>query len=101
MPTVNIQGLIERLVDPTGKSEAVERILAPRLRDLDGAVIGLLDNRKGNGDHILDGVAEGILQYHPSVQITRFKKRIFSRPAEPEVMAALRECSAVIEAIGD
>jgi hypothetical protein len=90
------------LVLPTDDRTGEARRLAPRLEALAGVRLGLLDNRKGNANVLLERVAEKLMAEH-GVQDCHFEEKpIFSRPAPEGQLARLAEtCAAVITAIGD
>jgi hypothetical protein len=75
--------------------------LAPRLDQLAGARIGLLDNRKGNANVLLEQVGAQLEPRGASVG-ARVEKRIFSRPASDAELEQLRAgADAVVTAVGD
>jgi hypothetical protein len=89
-----------KLVDPVVPPTAMSASLAPRLRTLDGAQIGLWANMKLNSAellreveaelrsrHAIGGVVAGI--YHPA------------RVMRPNEWGALDTCDAVVLANGD
>jgi hypothetical protein len=90
-----------RTLVPIGQADAAAEILAPRPSSLDGAVIGLYANVKGNSDRFLDALADLLAE--------RFAVRQFIRRTEGEVgmgadgpydeMAA--RCDLVIAGVGD
>lgn len=84
--------------DPTVE----ERVrLAPRPATLDGKRIGLLNNTKGNADHLLERIALRLRERYAITDFVRLTKPIFSRVAPDEQLAQLRECDLVITAIAD
>lgn len=91
------------LVDPTGGAGRTgRRQLAARPPDLDGRVLGLLDNGKGNAGPLLDDLAEELGRRFQLAGVVRIRKPVFSRPAPDELIAQLAEgCGAVVTAIGD
>lgn len=75
--------------------------LAPRPSDLSGRRIGLLNNSKGNADHLLERVALRISERYRGVAFLRLTKPIFSRVAPDDQLEQLRHCDVVITAIAD
>jgi hypothetical protein len=88
-------------VSPVDQRDADALAPAPRLSGLAGARLGLLDNRKGNGDVLLERLAERLAGDGARVGV-RVEKRIFSRPASAEDLDRLvAGADAVLTAIGD
>lgn len=75
--------------------------LASRKPSLAGRTIGFLWNTKGNADVYLDEIANLLERQHPGIRRVSVEKKSASMPMEPEVMAALVECDAVVNAFGD
>ena len=75
--------------------------LAPGAGTLDGRVLGLLDNRKGNADHLLRRLAERLGQRYALRDVVYLTKPIFSRPAPADQLARLKQCDAVLTALAD
>lgn len=89
------------LVSPVDSRAADAVTLAPRRDDLDGCRLGLLDNRKGNANVLLELVAAELAQ-DGARAAELVEKRIFSRPASAGDLARLRsQADAVITAVGD
>lgn len=53
-----------RVLVPTLRSAAGEGVLAPRVRDLKGATIGLLSNGKPNSMKLLRAIGSRLVQNH-------------------------------------
>jgi hypothetical protein len=88
------------LLDPTGERRAVERPGAPRLPDLTGRAIALLDISKPRGDVFLDRLAARLGERGATVR--RYTKPTFAKPAPPDLRRRIaQECDAVIEALAD
>ena len=92
-----------RILDPTVSAEAtLDTAVAKRLADLDGKVLGLLNNGKVNGDHLLDLVRARLAARYRLRDVVVIRKASASRVAEDADLARLaRECDAVVTAIGD
>jgi hypothetical protein len=96
-----------RLVDPTltGPASTRRRLQAPRLRTLDGAVIGLLANGKTNAMPLLDAVLERLEATHDIERVIRFTKEgpnASGTPIPDGPLAMMAEhCLAIISAVGD
>ena len=74
---------------------------AQRPATLDGKRIGLLNNSKGNADHLLERVALRLGERYREVEFLRLTKPIFSRVAPDDQLEQLRKCDLVITAIAD
>lgn len=89
------------LVDPTDRP--VKRLVAPpRLDSLAGKRPGLLDNRKGNGDRLLDRIGQVLVEQYGTLEPHRTTKWIYSRRAADEIIEDLvARCDFVVTAVGD
>ncbi len=89
------------LVSPVDVRAADAVSLAARRSDLSGCRLGLLDNRKGNANVLLELVAAELAQQGAAAGVM-LEKRIFSRPATAQNLADLAASSdAVVTAVGD
>jgi hypothetical protein len=89
------------VLDPTARSTGAPTRLAPPLRALAGARVGLLDNGKVNVDRFLDHVADVLRTVHGVGDVVRERKSNMSAPAPDAVLGQLAACDAVISAVGD
>ena len=90
-----------RILDPTfDAGEAIEETVS-RLVSLSGRTVGLLNNRKLNVDKLLDHIEELLRTQHDVSHVVRIDKPDASRPAPDDVIGDLKECDAVISAVGD
>ena len=83
---------------PTGEIETPVHALAPRLRDLRGARIGVLDNHKEFADIVLRGIADK-LQREYGVQTKIWRKDYLGKPS-PFAKEMAASCDAVINGVG-
>jgi hypothetical protein len=89
------------LIDPFG-AQKPEASGAPRLATFEGKRIGLLDNRKGNADHLLQALASRLQTQYGAGEVIIRQKATYSRQAQPEILEELaRDADFVIAAIGD
>jgi len=89
------------VLDPTAGGTTRVATMAPPLRTLAGATVGLLDNGKVNADRFLDHL-DAILRERYGVQATvRRRKPNMSAPAPAAILAELTACDAVVSAVGD
>jgi hypothetical protein len=90
-----------RVLDPRLEAEGEAITMAPALRALEGATVGLLDNAKIGTARFYDHV-EHILRSRFGVrEFIRRRKPDSSRPAPPELLGELSAADAVVSAIGD
>jgi uncharacterized protein YhfF len=91
-----------RLVVPEAPPPAA--IATGRQRDLrvDGIRLGILDNSKGNADHLLKFIIEGVKAQMNVASVVALRKPSPSIPAEKHVLDALTEqADCVISAMAD
>ncbi len=92
------------ILDPTSPSQEKRYELAPRrLRSLDGARLGLLDNSKLNAVPLLAAIGDLLKERYALKSIMmRTKGHGFSYPVEDPIADEMAEqCDVVIAAIGD
>ena len=90
-----------RVFDPTFESENTRIGASDRLESLAGRTVGLLDNRKLNVFELLNHMEEILRTQHGVTDIVRLQKPDASRPAPPEVVEQMKQCEALISAVGD
>jgi hypothetical protein len=83
---------------PTGAIETEVHALAPRLADVRGARIGVLDNHKEFAHLVLRGIA-GRLERDYGAQVTFWRKDYLGR-ASPYASEMAAGCDAVINGVG-
>ena len=93
----------EAILDPTGQSERDRAaVLAPRVADLSGIRLGLLDNAKANAACVLETLAEQLRAQHHVGDVTTFTKSYFGTPVEEDrAQEIAQSCDAVIAGVGD
>ena len=90
-----------RVLDPRAAAEGEAVRLAPPLRELSGAVVGLLDNAKIGTARFYDHL-EGILTSRFGVrEFIRRRKPDSSRPVPPTLLGELSAADAIVSGIGD
>lgn len=89
------------LYDPTVKARYEVSPLARRRGWDDTARVGLLWNSKPNADVLLAAIRERLELRHPALQFVAIDKDSASRPMSTDDFEALRDCDAVVNAIGD
>lgn len=91
-----------KLIDPTVKSAAQQRTIAPRLDSLEGKTIGLLTNSKVNADVLLRETAALFGARHQCKVLDLASKQNASAPAPGGIIKDLaQECDFLITAMGD
>ena len=101
-----MSGIVEPgviLVDPTGhRVDETESHISPRINDLRGVRLGLLDNTKANAEFILRKLADILDAKYEFSDIYYTKKHSSNLPPKPDVLADLHSNSdIVIAGIGD
>jgi hypothetical protein len=93
----------EAILDPTGMADAPRAAtLAPRVRDLSGVRLGLLDNTKANAAAVLQTVAAQLRAEHHLGEVSTFTKSYFGTPVEEDrAQEIAQSCDAVIAGVGD
>ena len=90
-----------KLLDPSNEAVPVARQTAPRPTSVKGKV-AFLDIFKRRGDVLLDRLQEALEQRLPGVEITRYVKPTFSKPAPIELRTEIRQNNDfVVEALAD
>ncbi len=93
----SVQGV--RVYVPTGAIDATAQALAPRLKSIEGARIGILDNCKEFADIVLRGVAEVLRAKHGVADIRFWQKSYLGIPS-PFAQDMAAQCDAVINGVG-
>ena len=92
--------MTEIFLDPTAELNPAAKSVLPRLSDLQGKTIGLLDINKQRGDVLLDRLE--VLFTEKGVKVKRYSKPTMTRVAPLEVKQQIAtECDAVVEALAD
>ena len=91
-----------KLIDPTARPHDDEKPLAPRLPDLRGKRIGILDNTKSNADVLMKQMASLLrLQYDASDIIHRRKAHAAIGATEELLDEMAESCDLVLLGSGD
>jgi hypothetical protein len=90
------------LVHPGAEDVPVSYALAPRMVSLEGARIGLIDNRKRHSDVFLARLQELLRERYGVAGFQYYTKDGASIATPPEVLADMaKNCDAVIHAVAD
>ena len=88
------------LLDPTSEQSPGDMVPLPRLKEVAGKTVGLLDISKPRGDVFIDRLEDLLVQR--GVQTRRYKKPTFTRVAPVELKQQIApECDAVVESLAD
>jgi hypothetical protein len=90
-----------QIVDPTDERVPIRRSLAKRPGTPVGS-IALLDISKPRGDVLMNRLEERLKERLPGVEIRRYRKPTFARPAPEDLRRRIAEENGfVIEALAD
>lgn len=91
-----------RLVIPEAPPPGAKEVGAQRSIKSDGIRLGVLDNSKGNADHLLQFIIEGVRAQMKVASVVSLRKPSPSIPAEKAVLNELTEkADCVISAMAD
>ena len=94
-------GMIE-ILDPTAEDVPEELGLSDTPFDLNGKVVGLLENRKYHADAFLSELQEILLKDYGAAKVVYETKFTYSAPCADETIQSLsQDCDVVIHAISD
>ncbi len=97
-----VQKQATTLLHPAAEDVARKQSLAPRLSDLQGVTIGLIDNHKRNADVFLAELGRVFQEEYGVAKVVSYKKPSQSMPTPDEVMDQLaEECDAIVHAVAD
>ena len=90
------------ILDPTAEDVPEELGLSPKLPDLRGKVVGLLENRKYHADSFLQELENVLVQDYGAGKVVYAKKFSYSAPCAEETLDSLSaECDVVVHSIAD
>jgi hypothetical protein len=89
------------LVNPLNEWTPQSAAPAPRLAELQGRTIALLDISKPGGSVFLDRIEHLLKERHGVAEVIREMKPTFAKPAPEAVLEKIRRADAVIEALAD
>ena len=94
--------LTTTVLNPAAEGKIAGQKLAPRLSDLRGVTVGLIDNHKRNADVYLEELAGLLKEKFGVARVINYKKDSQSIPAPGEVLDDLAsQCQAIIHAVAD
>ncbi len=90
------------VLDPCAEEVPEERGLSPGLIDLDGKVVGLLENRKYHADAFLRELEELLVHQYGAKEVVYATKFSYSAACSQETLDSLSaQCDAVIHGVVD
>ena len=90
------------IVAPDAPMEDTEQLDSGRTLGSGGIRLGVLDNSKGNADHLLNLIVEGVKKEFKVDSVVIRRKPTSSRPATDQVLDELaKEADLVISAMAD
>jgi hypothetical protein len=90
------------VLDPTSERVLADRQRCDRPAGIGGRTVALLDISKPRGNVFLDRLEELIRERLPEVEVRRYRKPTFTKPAPEALRQQIREESDfVIEALAD
>ena len=90
------------LVVPEAPAPAPAATAEQRKTGKDGLRLGILDNSKGNADHLLKFLVEGVKALVPVASVVSLRKGSVSLPAPKEILDQLTaEADFVVSAMAD
>ncbi len=90
------------VLDPTKSEDTVSGFTtAPRLKTLDGKILGVITNGKRRADTVLQYVIDNLKEDYRLSEVKWVKKPSVSHPIPPDLIAELEGCHFVLSGIGD
>jgi hypothetical protein len=91
-----------RLVIPEAPAPAATAVVDERRIEKGGIRLGVLDNSKGNADHLLKFIVDAVKSSVPVSSVVMLRKGSVSLPAPAEILDQLAaEADVVISAMAD
>ena len=86
-----------------GAEDAARKFgLAPRLSDLNGTTVGLIDNHKRNADVYIAELSRVLQEEYGVSKVVTYRKASQSIPTPDDVLDSLAaECDAIVHAVAD
>ena len=90
------------LVVPEAPAPAATAVVDERRIEKRGIRLGVLDNSKGNADHLLQFIVDGVKARMPIASVVSLRKSSVSLPAPGEILDRLTgEADVVVSAMAD
>lgn len=93
---------VTTVLHPAAEGVAQKQSLAPRLPDLQGTTVGLIDNHKRNADVYLEELGRLLQERYGVSRLVTYRKVSQSIPTPADVLDELaNQCDAIIHAVAD
>ena len=90
------------VLDPTAPRTDTPSARPWRIDNLQGKVVGFIDNSKPNFNSLVDELADVLVAQHGVARVVKVRKRAASVPADTAVLETVaKECDLVITGSGD
>ena len=90
------------LVVPEAPAPAGEAVVKERAIGKSGIRLGVLDNSKGNADHLLKFIVDSVKSAVPVASVVSLRKASVSLPAPNDILDQLaKEADVVVSAMAD
>ena len=89
------------VLDPIAPTPGQSKRLDRRLENLDGKVVGFIDNAKPNFNHLVDDLGELLVRHHGVRRIIKHRKPGQVPVAETALAEITQACDLVITGSGD
>ena len=88
--------------NPTSGPVASNMELSPRVKNLQGGVLGVIDNGKANSDTVLNRIVSDLSVRYPFKDVVTVKKHSVSHAIKDDIAQMLaQKCDFVLAGIGD
>ncbi|HEV2335997.1 MAG TPA: hypothetical protein VGS13_10900 [Stellaceae bacterium] len=92
----------DAVFDPRGRVETGRVAPAPRVKDLAGLRLGILDNTKWNASRLLRKTTSRMGERYAFAAVNYYRKESFAKVADPALIARIAaDNDIVLTAIGD
>jgi hypothetical protein len=88
--------------NPTSGPAASKMELSPRVKNLKGGVLGVIDNGKTNSDTVLNRIVSDLSVRYPFRDVVTVKKHSVSHAIKEDIAQMLaQKCDFVLAGVGD
>jgi hypothetical protein len=93
--------MVLQLLDPTNETAPAAGVMAARLSSLAGATVGFISNGKEGTKGFFAHLDRMLREELGVAQVVSRTKSNYSAPADPPIIAEIKDWNAVITGIGD